>query len=351
MGLLCVVVMLFVPFAFAGCNGASNTQYSNLQELYNDIVLSNDDIFGSDGTVNVVYNNASLVNLINANNSDNQFNKLSGDSANSYAIFEPTFRASMLLVKEFIKKPYIDQSKFDKRHSEELYGQLTELESRIAKFKETKARLEGRQTIDVTTATVKSWRDQLFLDYYNMIDVACDFSLNFANFYENNVLGAKKVGDKYTANYLKLKYLTKVTEFARITTDTMLYANYNRVVVDAGYNMSVDLMNLYLTIPRDKQWIGDGSLVTDAEKNIIQAFDNWQNYDLVFNQSKVILYNALGMEEYNAIMYEATKVNPSLSTQQRNVIAQVDRFVDCEVGNMVSYMNTFTTKLIEFMNN
>ena len=74
-GLLCVVVMLFVPFTFAGWNNSATYEYSDLQELYNDIVHSNSDIFENDGTIRIVYDNPILNNLIQENNAQNQFNK------------------------------------------------------------------------------------------------------------------------------------------------------------------------------------------------------------------------------------------------------------------------------------
>lgn len=351
LGLLCVIVMMFVPFTFAGCNNSITYQYSVLQELYNDMVQSNSDIFENDGTVRVVYNNAVLVDLIEQNNPQNQFNKLSGESGNSYAIFEPVFRASMLVVNEFIKKPYIDQTKFDKKHSTSLYNKLTELDKSIDKFKEIKGHLENRVTIDVNSATIKSWRNDLFVAYYDMINIASDFALDFANFYENNVLGQKKVGERYMPNYMKLDYLRIVAECAKIDADTVIKANYNRVVTELDTCASVKLMNLYLTIPSEALWnSASGALLTDAEKEVMKAFELWQNYELVFYQAKNILYSALNMYDYNDIVYESKQVNSSLDTQQRNVLAQVDRFMDCECANMYNYINSFTTKLKSFIN-
>ena len=350
LGIVCALIFVFVPFTFAGCNNTVTYQYSDLQELYNDIVQSNSDIFENDGSIRVVYNNATLNNLIVQNTPQNQFNKLSGDTDNTFAIFEPTFRASMMVVNEFIKKPYIDQTKFDKKYSTMLYNELKELEQSIAKFKESKFHLENRSTIDVNSATVKSWRNDLFVDYYNMIDVSCDFALDFAKFYENNVLGQKKVGERYVPSYMKLDYLRMVAENARIYTDTVICANYNRVVTSLSVNPSVELMNLYLTIPGDALWNKEGALLTEKEKTVMNAFDLWQNYELVFYQGRNILYNALSMDNYNEIVYQSKQHNNSLDAQQKNILAQVDRFISCESANMYNYINSFTTALLSFIN-
>ena len=348
-GLICAIVIAFVPFTLGGCNGGNTYEYSDLQTLYNEIVNENSDIFANDGRVKVVYNNASLNNVILTSSANSQFNKLSGDSTKTYAIFEPTFGASLLVVNEFIKKPCIDQSKFDKKASTQLYNELLTLEAKIADFKDTKAHLEARSTIDVNNATVKSWRNDLFAEYYAMIDVACDFALNFAGFYEKNVLGEKKVGDRYVSNYMKLEYLTIIAEHARITTDTVIKANYNRIVENLDTSVVTKLVNLYNTIPQ-KSWASTGTtLITEEEKAVMQALDTWKKYELVFYQGKTILYNAINMVDYNAIMYQNKVDATQLSVEDKNVIAQVERFFDCECGNMYSYLNSFTAKLNTFL--
>ena len=55
------------------------------------------------------------------------------------------------------------------------------------------------------------------------------------------------------------------------------------------------------------------------------------------------------MVDYNAIMYQNKVDATQLSVEDKNVIAQVERFFDCECGNMYRYLNSFTAKLNTFL--
>jgi len=346
--------LLISTFAFAGCNiSTASYTYTNVQTAYNQLLADNEDVFNSAGEVEIVYSNSVLNNAISSNVESTQFGKLSSNVTKNYAIFEPTFKASLLVVNKYINNSYPESTVFDTKQTTDLYNKLMLFKDALEKFSDAKTYLDNKTDFTVTGATEKFWRDELFERFYKMIDASSSFAVAFANIYSSRIFidTTFNSGSRYTIGKTQLEYLTKLAEFAQITTKTTLSTNYEEVI-DSSFEMPLSniVLTQYLRVSSYSIWQGDSSVaITTEEQNSINSFTAWLNNDSTFTQINTQFLYAVSQYPYKDLYEIANTSNVNFTTNQQACYEKITSFINTECVNMISYIQSFTTKLLTYL--
>lgn len=348
---LCVLLVLSMILVFAGCDNSKYT-YSDIRTAYNELVSQNTDIFNTAGEVEIVYANATLRSAIMSNDSTNEYCKLSNDEANSFAIFEPAFRASMLVVDRYINLGYPETTVFNSNQLNSTYEKLMAFSSALQEFKDAKSYLESKANFNLNGATEVYWRDELFTRFYNLLIKASDFSLSFANIYRDSIFidTDYSVGNRYATGKMQLEYLIKLAEYAQISAMTTVYNYYDQDASNVDMPICNTLLSEYEKVVPIGNWQGNaGDVISTDEQNVIDAFTAWLNYDSTFQQIKSQCFQALSSYDYKTMLNLAQNNRlDDMTIEQRSCYEKVIGFFNTECVNMTSYIISFTTKLLAF---
>lgn len=311
----CALLICVSAISLGGCSGRQYT-YSEFVDAYQTYVNTNKvsansttAIFDANGLVSVQYSNPYLADAIaGSTEADFQlmYTRLTSDPESSQAVFEPALKASMLFMNKYVSGTSEANVPVDR--SNQLYSELVTLADKTKDFQYNLTKFNVRDDgFDKTSLIDKTFLQDLFDSYYDLIIASCALSLDFIDVANNYIFD--KVEDSATgrvgAGNIEKYYLAELTEcvdtYARYNLATFYkqayivdgveyYTNLKPAAKVNAILSSYEANKAALVAFENRYNAGE---MSDAEKAVVKAYRQSQNYMDMYEAAKAVASGSL----------------------------------------------------------
>ena len=325
---------------FTGCG--ENYSFKDVQNKYNSMVKSYTKIF-NDGSIDINYS-TELDALIN-DAKNVEFHKLSNSTNDSYAIFEPTLKATFESISFYINiSPNLAEDEtLPQNELNDLYNKLTDLENKISALNHSKNLLEN---LALTGGNTQNWVKDYQNAFYNAIISANQFAKDFLTFYEKNLFSESLVDGRISSAGVQLHVVKNLADMADIfTTFTLSQIKDNTEIT------SISLVNKALgnflevkNILTSSSFLGilSGNL-TSAENQMIEDYNRVLSYEPLYERNKSLAYE-LKDNYFNTLLVD------NKTYEQQVWHNKVNEFLNTDYETNFAYYNALTDSIINWNN-
>lgn len=345
-------VTIFSVF-FVGCDNKNYT-YEDSKQVYAKMLSDNSEFFDENGIISITYNSTNLNAAILSGQKNNNFTKLSNSLSDSEAVYEPTLRASLMLVSTFLPNSSDTGVNIDQAKLNNLYSSVNEVSDAMHLLKQAKQQLENTcSNVDFSQSTSA---EQLKLKTYcsrfiYVIDKACNLSNVFVDIYKNDIykIESNIREGALSSTTVNLEYLTKIADIASYYNNFYLYDINEKVKKgpqNAGLEIDIDnefdwtIIEEFEQIKSKKKAGNFGDPISAAEQEVIDAYNQIIAYDNVFYANK---NSALQSVE----LYRAIANSSEMSLEEQICTNKIAEFaIDCKI--VKNYFTILTEKINAF---
>lgn len=348
--LMIVAVMFCSISIFSGCNNTQYT-YAEFQLAYQDYISDyTNEVFDVNGEVAINYKNADMVAVINKTDIDSKmtkFTRLSADPRSNQAMFEPTFKASMKFINNYIKITIgVD---IPTNESTKLYNSLEQLRQKTDTFVIEKRKFDTRTNFDVDGGTEKSWINSLLNKFVDLVCQANEFSKQYIEIYNryNTSATADRTGGRPALGSIEKYYLETLTTLADVYINVYLiniYDEFSRTTSGledeaiSAQNRSEGVNNALISYENIEAKIKsfeskEGEITDEKEAKAISAYKSALSYNPIFENG------------YKMTLETYKKVN-SESIIGQGFMDNVNDFFACEYANLVLMLQDLSQKIV-----
>ena len=365
-GLMAIAMLLCSIPLFSGC-GETQYTYSEFQLAYQDFVEEyTGEIFDENGYIDIIYENDQMNTYIRRTDLDTKLTKVTrliGDTNSDQAIFEPTLKATMLYVRNYIN--VTTGINVPTSASTSLYNSLQDLINATDDFVYSKHRFDNSGSFNPENAIDQTWLEELLDDYANLVVTANNFSKQFIDAFERyNVSDdtATRPDGRPAIGSIDKFFLKSLTSLADVYINVYLVNIYDKsgttsITADNGDHASFEYVEAY-TYPN---YCADINSALDSYMDIadtIQAFENKEGTPTSQEQSAITTFNSVRSYEYifqngyemtlEALEhYDASEENvENLNTTELGYRAIVTDFFNCEYKNLTNMLNELSEKIV-----
>ena len=357
-GLMAIALCFcFVPF-FSGC-GESNYTYAEFQLAYQDYVEEyTGEIFDEDGFVDVQYKNPAFVNEVNSTGYEHHmkmYTRLTDDTSSNQALFEPTLKASLLFVHNYITVE--TGVEVPVSASTKLYNSLQNLRSVTDNFVRDKYKFDTREGFNPDNALEQSWLKEMLDKYKDLVVTANNFSKQFIEVYNkyNKADETDRVDGRPALGSIDKFFLESLTSIADVYINVYLVEIYNIVgttsveigndgnsVIYGNAEMATSLNSCmdinealasYMTIAdRIRSFENRNTPLTDAEKAAISCFKSAKSYQSIFQNGYEMTLDAI-------THYDFDKNYSDWTREETGYRLLAEDFFNCEYKNLTTMIS------------
>ena len=345
-GLMAIALCFcFVPF-FSGC-GESNYTYAEFQLAYQDYVEEyTGEIFDEDGFVDVQYKNPAFVNEVNSTGYEHHmkmYTRLTDDTSSNQALFEPTLKASLLFVHNYITVE--TGVEVPVSASTKLYNSLQNLRSVTDNFVRDKYKFDTREGFNPDNALEQSWLKEMLDKYKDLVVTANNFSKQFIEVYNkyNKADETDRVDGRPALGSIDKFFLESLTSIADVYINVYLVEIYNKVGETSNgsehytsLNSCMDIneaLASYMTIAdRIRSFENRNTPLTDAEKAAISCFKSAKSYQSIFQNGYEMTLDAI-------THYDFDKNYSDWTREETGYRLLAEDFFNCEYKNLTTMIS------------
>ena len=337
-----LVMACFLCF-FTVLSGCGETHsYQDVQSKYNSIIEEYSNIFSS-GTVDINYS-TELDALISDTNSV-EFHKLSNDTNNSYAIFEPTLKAFIESINFYIDVTPIltEDETLPQNEVNDLYSNLTDLENKISALNQSKELLERLAS---TGGNTQNWVISYQNAFYDAISSANQFAKDFLTFYEENLFSENTISGRISPAGVQLQMIKNLADTADIfTTFTLSQIRDDTEITSVSLvNKTLDNFLEVKSSLTSSSFLGilSGNL-TSAESQMIEDYNRVLTYSSLYERNKTIAYE-LRENYFNTLSVE------NKTYEQQVWHNKVNEFLNTDCETNFAYFSALKDSIITWSN-
>ena len=357
-GLMAIALCFcFIPF-FSGC-GETKYTYAEFQLAYQDYVEEyTGEIFDEDGFVDIQYKNPAFVNEINSTGYEHHmkmYTRLSNDTSSNQALFEPTLKASLLFVHNYITVE--TGVEVPVNASTDLYNSLQNLRSVTDSFVRDKYKFDTREGFNPDNALEQSWLSAMLDKYKDLVVTANNFSKQFIEVFNkyNTADEVDRADGRPALGSIDKFFLESLTSVADVYINVYLVNIYDKVgttSVEIGndgssvifgnaemctsFNSCMDIneaLASYMSIAdRIRSFENRNTPLTDAERAAISCFKNAKSYQAIFKNGYTMTLDAVSHYNFDKDFNDWTE-------EEKGYRKLAEDFFNCEYKNLTQMIS------------